>query len=149
MEVLKNGKWEEGMVEFATYNKGFEYTVVLLNLGISVQAVPLFMRSSERFNQMLADELSQDMPDLTQESGNNEQFGVSQVPWQDRDDFQNPKPMKEPVVKSVKKTDRFKECSEDDILKLQNNSKAASTHKHTKWGVKTLRGMDFFGVLII
>lgn len=131
------------MVEMVNYNKGFEYTVILINLGVSVQAVPLFMRSSERFKKMLDDELSQEMPDITQEIGKKEEFGVSQSPWQDREDFIDPQPMKKPVQKSVQKTNRFKECSENDILKLQTNSKAASTHKHTRWGVKQLRRMLF------
>lgn len=80
------------------------------------------------------------MPNLTQDNDHSDEFGISKEPWQDRNDFMDPKPMRKPENKPTTKSDRFKECSEEEILKIQHNSKAASTHKQTKWGVKNLRG---------
>lgn len=133
VDVLVEGIWEEAVIQGRNYTKkGTEYLVMLINKGKKMSVLYRHVRPSLRFTKMLADELSEEMPDPTQESTTH--VGVSQEPWNDRSDFVNPEPMKAPPPK------RFKSLSDKELNKLQAGAKAESTHKHTAWGLKVFQG---------
>lgn len=147
VEVFLNGKWQDAVIQARIYKKGVNCKVCVLN-EVKVAYVPhKDVRPSDKFKDELMAEFSEEMIDPTQ-GGDNPSIQVSQAPWDDREDFTNPKPMVAPAPKTpvqpVKTKKRFKVLSDAEIDQLQRDSKAANTHKHTRWGLKTLIGICHF-----
>lgn len=128
VDVLRDGVWCECIIETVTINKQILYQGSILDRAASFAALEKHVRPAEKFQQMLIEELSQDMPDLTQKT---KVQAILDAEMKDAEDFEPP------VVKPNK---RFKSMSEDDLDNLEYNSKAKNTHKHTKWGVGVFTG---------
>lgn len=148
VQILVNGSWQEGVVQAVRFGKSgsVSYLVCIFDQSRTLAVPQKDVRPSEQFAAMLSQELEEEMPDPTQDSDNPSIF-VSQAPWNDRDDFVNPKPMVPPKKDPKKETTpprpptRFKIMTDEEIDALQRGSKSTSTHKHTQWALKTLRGL--------
>lgn len=143
VQILDNGCWQEGLVQAVRFNasKAVSYLVCIFDQSRTLAVPQKDVRASERFTTMLSQELDEEMPDPTQDAENPSIF-VSQAPWDDRDDFVNPKPMVPPKKDPTppRPATRFKIMTEEEIDALQRGSKSNSTHKQTQWALKTLRG---------
>lgn len=133
VDVLKDGVWQEGVVETVNIFKKVLYSGCLINTATSFMSLENNLRPSENFQKMLEEELSQEMPDLTQKETEKMDTEGTKDLWQnDANNFVNPAPMIPPK--------RFKSLSDEQLNDLAYQSKAKNTHKHTKWGIKVFRG---------
>lgn len=143
VQILVNGLWQEGAVQAVRFDKfqAVSYLVCIFDQCRTLAVPQNEVRASERFTAMLSQELDEEMPDPSQDNDNPSVF-VSQAPWDDREDFVNPKPMVPPRKDPTppRKPTRFKIMTDEEIDALQRGSKSNSTHKHTKWALKTFRG---------
>lgn len=124
VDVLRDGVWCECIIETVTINKQVLYQGYILDNAKSFAALQKHVRPAVKLRDILIQELSQEMPDLSQEKTVEK---ILEEEAKDAADFVNP-------------SKRFKSMSEQELDSLEYNSKAKNTHKHTKWGVGVFTG---------
>lgn len=132
VDVLRDGEWCECIIETVTINRQVLYQGYILDNAKSFAALQKHVRPAEKLREMLIQELSQDMPDLTQKRTVEK---IMEDEAKDAADFDIP---------PVQPSKRFKSMTEQDLDTLEYNSKAKNTHKHTKWGVGVFSGWITF-----
>lgn len=142
VEVWYNGHWLHAMVEGIQGISPLTYHVCIMNTATKVTVSSRYIRTNPTLSQDFLKDFEDEIPDLTQQMEDNPLLLVSQPPWDDSDDFVQPRPLNPPKKTTTNRT-RFPSMTEAQIDELQLGSKAYNTHRATQWGLKVFRGEKF------